>query len=426
MNAARGAKVLRIPIEGTIDLGLAAFVERALAAHSDAVLVVLDINTLGGRVDAAIRIRDALLVHKRRTVAFVHPRAISAGALISLACDVIVMTRGATLGAVTPISGDGQQSAAVEEKMTSYMRTEMRSTAEAKGRRGDIAEAMVDRAVEIPGVVAAGKLLTLDTDKALALAIADLQADSLAKLLPALGLHAPVVISEHENWAEKIARFVTDPTVSGLLMSLGMLGLLIELYSPGLGLPGAVGVSCLLLFFGGHAITHLAGLEEILLLAIGLGLLALEVFVLPGFGIAGVAGIACVGASFVLTLLTLPLNVAWKLGMVSGAIERVGLSLVLTVLFGVVAARFLPRTRAARRLVLSGATNAEAGYVVAPAQTELIGVTGVAATDLRPTGKAELGGRRFDVVSEGDYVERGSAIRVMQASAGKIVVRKLS
>lgn len=425
VEAAPGATVLRIPIEGTIDLGLSAFIERALAAHDGAALVVLEINTLGGRVDAAIKIRDALLAHDVRTVAFVHPRAISAGALIALACDVIAMTPGATMGAVTPIASDGaEQSEGVEEKMTSYMRAEMRSTAEAKGRRGDVAEAMVDRAVVIKGVVEGGKLLTLDTDRALALDMADLQVASVPALLEALGMQSPQVTTTQENWAEKIARFLTDPTVAGLLMSLGMLGLLIELYSPGVGLPGAVGVLCLSLFFGGHMITNLAGLEEVLLLITGLGLLAVELFVLPGFGIAGIAGILCIGASFVLTLLTLPLSVAWDLGILSDAIERVSISLLATFALGLVALRFLPKVRAMRRLVLSQATDADAGYVSAPIEAALLGAVGEATTDLRPAGKAELLGTRHDVLTEGEYLERGTKVRVVQVNAGRIVVRR--
>jgi membrane-bound serine protease (ClpP class) len=425
VSGPRGAKVLRIPIEGTIDLGLSAFVERALASHADAAVVVLDINTFGGRVDAAIKIRDALLAHKARTVAFIHPRAISAGALISLACDVIAMTSGATMGAVTPMTADGSgQSEAVEEKMTSYMRTEMRSTAEAKGRRGDIAEAMVDRSVAIEGIVEGGKLLTLDTDRALKLNIADVQVESLSELLQKLGLDAPKVQDTQENWAEKIARFLTDPTVSGLLMSLGMLGLLIELYSPGVGLPGAVGVVCLVLFFGGHTITNLAGLEELLLMAAGLILVAVEIFVLPGFGIAGIAGAICIGASFVLTLLALPVSVAWDLGLVGEALERVSLSFLITLVLGVIAARFLPRTRAARGLVLSEATRASEGYASAPAETALLGVIGEAITDLHPSGKAELGGVRHDVVTEGEYIERNTKVVVVEAAPGRLVVRK--
>jgi membrane-bound serine protease (ClpP class) len=423
--APEGAKVLRIPIEGTIDLGLSAFVERALSDNGNAVLVVLDINTLGGRVDAAIKIRDALLKHDVRTVAFVHPRAISAGALIALACDVIAMAPGATIGAAKPVTSDGSEpSEGDEEKMTSYMRTEMRATAEAKGRRGDIAEAMVDRSVVIEGVVGGGKLLTLDTDRALALNMAELQAPTVAALLEALSLRSPNVSSTQENWAEKIARFLTDPAVAGLLMSLGMLGLLIELYSPGVGLPGAVGVLCLSLFFGGHMITNLAGLEEVLLLLAGLALLAVELFVLPGFGIAGIAGIACIAASFFLTLLTMPLTIAWDLGMVAEVIERLSISLLATLALGLIALRFLPKTRAMGQLVLSHSTTTSDGFVSAPVETALIGTTGVTLTDLHPAGKAELAGARHDVVADGEYIERGTKIRVVQATAGRIVVRR--
>lgn len=426
MSVAAGSTVVRIPIEGTIDLGLAAFIERAIAAHPDAKLLVLDVNTLGGRVDAAIQIRDVLLASSIRTVAYVHPRAISAGALISLACDVVAMSPGATMGAVTPMNGDGSaQTEAVEEKMTSYMRAEMRSTAEAKGRRGDIAEAMVDRSVVLEGVVEGGKLLTLDTDRALTLNMADLQAASMAELLAAMEIKSPKVVTISENWAEKIARFLTDPTVSGLLMSLGMLGLLIELYSPGVGLPGAVGVLSLLLFFGGHMIANLAGLEEVLLMIVGLGLLAVEVFVLPGFGIAGIAGIVCVAASFVLTLLTMPLSVAWDLGFVSDAVERVSLSLLATLALGVLAFRFLPRSAAMGRLILSNATTTQAGYVSAPIENSLLGALGTASTDLRPAGKAEINGVRHDVLTEGDYIERGTQVRVVEATAGRLVVRRV-
>ena len=154
LEAPSGSEVVVIGIDRTVELGLAALVRRAIETHPDAVAIVVDINTLGGRVDAAIQIRDALLDAGPRTVAYIHPRAISAGALIALACDNILMSSGATIGAATPVqAGAGGQMEAVGEKMVSYMRAEMRTTAEANGRRGDIAEAMVDREVVIKGVI---------------------------------------------------------------------------------------------------------------------------------------------------------------------------------------------------------------------------------------------------------------------------------
>jgi membrane-bound serine protease (ClpP class) len=417
-----GAPVVRIPIEGMVDLGVLALVERTLEARPDAAAFLLDINTLGGRVDAAIRIRDALLESKVKTIAFVHPRAISAGALIALACDFIVVSRGASIGAATPIQFGEDGAKPVEEKMVSYFRTELRSTAEAKGRRGDIAEAMVDASVSIEGLDPPDKLLTLDTDGALAWGIADLVADSADELLRKLALARAPRVDVVENWAEKLVRFLTDPVVSGLLMSLGTLGILIELYQPGVGIPGALGVVCLGLFFGGHLLVHLAGVEELILIVAGLGLLAAEVFVLPGFGIAGVLGIVCVFAALLLTLIGLPLSVTFSTSAWVEPLVRVSAALLLTVFGMIVALRYLPRTSAGRGLVLASATARSQGFVSSD-ESRFAGRVGVAESDLRPVGVARFGDERVDVVSEGEYVARGSAVQVVQVEGARIVVR---
>jgi len=424
ISAAPGTPVVHLRIDGTIDLGLSAFIERTLKQHPDAAALLLEINTLGGRVDAAIQIRDALLGVKSatKTIAFVHPRAISAGALISLACDFIVVSSGASIGAATPIQLREGGAEPVEEKMVSYFRTEMRTTAEARGRRGDIAEAMVDSSVEIPGLDPAGKLLTLDTAGALSTGIADFQAESADALLAKLGLEAAPRETVAENWAEKLVRFLTDPVVSGLLMSLGTLGILIELYIPGLGLPGALGALCLSLFFGGHLLVNLAGLEELLLFGAGLGLLALEVFVLPGFGIAGVLGIVCVVAALVLTLVGLPLDVAFQTGALREPLGRVTAALVVTVVLMLLALRVLPRSRAGRGLVLASSAASSEGFV-AHDTSRWLGQVGLSESELRPAGVARFGAERVDVVSEGPFVARGVAVRVVLVEGVRVVVR---
>lgn len=428
IEAAEGAPVVRIAIEGTVDLGQAAFVRRVLEQYEDYAVLLLDINTLGGRVDAAIQIRDALLQTELKTIAFINPRAISAGALIALACDVIVVTEGASMGAATPIQMGDDGAEPVAEKMVSYFRAEMRSTAEAKGRRGDLAEAMVDASVEIPDLVPAGKLLTLDTGAALAWNMADARAADVQGVLSVVGLEGHVVESATENWAERIVRFVTDPVVTGLLMSLGTLGVLIELYSPGLGLPGALGVLCLSLFFGGHLLVHLAGLEELLVFALGAGLLALEAFVIPGFGIAGILGIFCVVAALMLTLVGLPIDVLLSTGAWVGPLSRVALALLATLVGLLIAVRFLPRTRAMRGLVLRTALSS--GILPHPPESfmaadhrRFVGQIGLAECDLRPTGIARFGDARVDVVSEGGYVSKGTRVRVLEVEGARIVVR---
>jgi membrane-bound serine protease (ClpP class) len=424
IEAPRGAEVVHLDIEGTIDLGLAAHVRRALEQHPHAAVILLEINTLGGRVDAAIQIRDALLGSKVKTIAFIHPRAISAGALIALATDVIAVSKGASIGAATPIQIEGDEATAVDEKMVSYFRAEMRSTAEAKDRRGDVAEAMVDASVVIEGVDdSKDKLVTLDSEAALELGIADLKADAVDDVLKATGLAAQPRTSIAQNWAEKLVRFLTDPIVSGLLMSLGTLGILIELYTPGYGLPGALGVLCLCLFFGGHLLVNLAGVEEIILFVVGLGLLIAEVFFIPGFGVAGVTGIVCIVAALLLTLVGLPLDVALSTGAWAEPLTRVMGALIVTTILMVIAARYLPRTLHGRRLVLGAATDREGGFVSAPEPSRLLHAEGVADTDLRPVGVGRFGDERVDVVSEGVLIARGTRLRVVQVEGARVVVR---
>src|SRR4029077_18952862 len=283
------------PIEGIIDLGLAPFVQRVLDEANDAgaAAVILEINTFGGRLDAAGLICDALLNARVRTVAFVNKRAISAGALIALAAEKIVMADGGTIGAATPvqIGQAGSPAQPVEEKTVSFVRTEFRATAESRKRPPLIAEAMVGADVEIPGLIQKGKLLTLTTEEALKHKVADFRADTLEGVLERLGLAGAEVRRPSANWAENVVRFLTHPVVSSLLITIGMLGIILEILTPGFGVPGALGITSLALFFWGHWLVQLAGWEELLLVGSGLVLLALEVFVIPGFGLAGVLGI---------------------------------------------------------------------------------------------------------------------------------------
>jgi membrane-bound serine protease (ClpP class) len=426
ITAPASAEVVRVPIDGVVDLGLSAFVQRVLEQNPHAAAILLDVNTLGGRVDAAIQIRDALLGSKVKTIAFVHPRAISAGALISLACDIIAVSKGASIGAATPIDMQGGSAKPVAEKMVSYFRTEMRATAEAKGRRGDIAEAMVDASVVIPGIDEGEKLLTLDSEGAVTYGMADFLADDTDKVLAAVSLKGHPMREVSENWAEKLVRFLTDPIVSSLLMSLGTLGILMELYHPGLGIPGAVGVLCLGLFFGGHLIVNLAGFEELLLFVVGLALLAAEVFVLPGFGVAGITGIVCVFAALLLTLIGLPLDVAFSTGAFTEPLARVLGALVVTMILMLVALRYLPHTRSGRGLILAAATDKSQGFVSAAEPSRLLMAEGVAETDLRPVGVARVANERVDVVSEGPYIAKGARVQVIEVEGSRVVVRELA
>jgi membrane-bound serine protease (ClpP class) len=421
IDAPAGSKVVVIAIDRTVELGLAAFVRRAIETNPDAVAIVIEVNTLGGRVDAAIQIRDALLEAEPRTVAFIHPRAISAGALISLACDNIIMTEGGTIGAATPIqAAPGGQAEAVGEKMVSYMRAEMRATAEANGRRGDIAEGMVDNEVVIKRIVEAGKLLTLDTDQAIKLGMADAKAADLDAVMQTLTLEDPEIVTAEANWGEEIARWLTEPTVSGLLLSVGMLGLMVAFYTRSVGAFTLVGFMALGLFFGGHAVVHLVGWEEALLFVSGVVLVLVEVFFVPGLGVPGVLGLIFVIAALVLALIGVPLDVSFETGVLADAMTRVLLSLLGAFVLALVFMRLLSKTAMGRALVLE---DAETGFLSAPSASDLVGQTGEALTDLRPAGKVVIDGERHEATSEREFIARGSRVRVIGKDGPALVVR---
>lgn len=414
-----------ISIEGLIDLGLAPFLSRTIreANEAGAAAVLLEINTFGGRVDAAVVMRDALLNSPVRTIAFVNQRAISAGALIALACDTLVMTKGGTIGAAAPvISGSGETKPA-DEKSVSYVRKEFRATAESRNRPPELAEAMVDADVEITGVIAKGKLLTLTTSEALDHKIAELTADTIDAALEAAGLLNPEVRRASQTWAETLVRFLTNPVVSSLLMSVGLLGLLVEIRTPGFAVPGAIGLLSLGLFFWGHWIVRLAGWEELLLVSVGVLLLALEVFVLPGTTVVGIAGGVALAAGLGMTLIGAGATVS----VIITALGRVALSLLVAIVGAFALLRVLPHLPFGRRLVLATGMQADLGYV-SPPESDLhwLGRTGKALSPMRPAGIAEIDGARIDVVSDGGFIDAGAPIEVTRVDGNRIVIRPLA
>jgi membrane-bound serine protease (ClpP class) len=411
------------PIEGMIDLGLAPFVRRVLdqADKAGAAAVVLKINTFGGRVDAAVLIRDALVGAKVKTVAFIDKRAISAGALISLACHVIAIGDGGTIGAATPVQAGAGGTQPTDEKAVSYVRKEFRSTADVRKRPPLVAEAMVDPDVAIPGLIEKGKLLTLTTAEAVEHKIADFRADTLEDVLKQLDLEGAEVLSVSENWAEQIVRFLTHPILSSLLMTIGMLGIIIELRTPGFGVPGALGISSLALFFWGHWLVRLAGWEEVLLVALGLVLLAVEIFVTPGFGLTGIIGIIALLAGLSLSLV----GAGATIEIIVGALARVMVSLAIALVASIALLRFLPKLPFGRDLILNTGLDTAIGYASAPeSDRHWLGKTGTAVSPLRPAGIADIDGKRVDIVSQGEWIDPGAPIEVIRVDGNRIVVRE--
>ncbi len=413
--------VYRIQVSGTVENGLAPYVARSLreAEAAGAAAAYLDIDTPGGRVDAAERISDAIRRAGLPVYAFVNPRAFSAGALIAISANAVYMRPGAVIGAATPIDGEGRRAS---EKMVSAMRAEFRAVAEERGLDPRVAEAMVDESVEIEGLDGPESLLTLTSGEARKVGYAKGEVADEAALLEAVGLPGASVVSLDPNWAEQLVRFLTNPLVSPLLLSLGMLGLVLEIKSGAFGLGGLVSVASLGLFFGSSFLVGLAGWEEVLLLGLGTIALAVEVFVLPGFGIAGLLGIGAIAAATVLAMI----GAAPTGGDVMQALAILGASLVIVAAVGYAWLRHLPNSNRFGGLFLRGGMTQAEGYISAALRTDLVGQEGVALTDLRPAGTATIAGERVDVVTEGEFVNQGSPVRVLRSEGYRHVVRSLT
>lgn len=411
-----GGAVYRIPVTGVVELGLAPFIERSLeeAAEAGARAAVLDIDTPGGRVDAAEQIADAIEDAELPVYAFVNRRALSAGALIALATRGVYMRPGSTLGAATPVTGEGDKAS---EKVVSAMRSQFRALAEARGLDPRVAEAMVDEDIAISGVVAEGKLLTLSTDDAARLRYATPVEDWDA-LLARIGAPGAEVVTTDVNWAERLVRFFTHPLVSPFLLSLGFLGLLIEIKTPAFGLAGLAGAASLGLFFGSHLLIGLAGWEVAILVGVGVILLIVEATILPGFGVAGIGGAAAIGVGIFLSLVSR----APTLLDILVALQVLGTAAIIVAVTSWWILKRLPDTQGEDGLLHRGAMTRDRGYTSNPLRAELVGQHGIALTDLRPAGTARIGEERLDVVSTGPWVSAGTPVRVIGAEGYRHVV----
>ena len=435
---AQAEVVYFVEVHDTIDLGLAPYVKRVIdeAEEAGASRVILEINTPGGRLDAALQIKNAILDSRVQVTAFINREAFSAGALIAIAAHEIYMAPGAVMGAATPVDQEGETAS---EKVVSGVRKDFKSVAEVRGRNPLVAEAMVDEAVAVEGLVEEGKLLTLSTQEALEWGYAEGEVEDLSALLETLDLEGAQLIETSPSFAENLVRFLTHPIVASLLLSLGALGLLVEVTSAGFGVPGIAGASLLALFFWGHFLAGLAGWEGVALVVVGLALIGVEVFLIPGFGVAGVLGIAAFIAGIFISLI--------GEGAASPDFLRAGLVLLASVgvvaLGGWAAIVHLPKGRPWRGLGLPEVLPAGPGIESPvgrprrgrrgttarrsePAPGSLEGARGTAITDLHPAGVANIDGRRVDVVTEGGYIASGTEIEIIADEGYRRVVRAVS
>ncbi|MCB9185452.1 MAG: nodulation protein NfeD [Flavobacteriales bacterium] len=389
-------------------------------------LILLDMNTYGGMVIHADSMRTKILNSEIPVWVFINNNAASAGALISIACDSIYMRKGANIGAATVVNQTGE---AMPDKYQSYMRSTMRSTAEAKGRNPDIAEAMVDESLKVAGVSDSGKVLTFTATEAMKHGFCEGMYESVNELLEANGYPEYELKTYVVTGLETFIGWMVNPAVSGILIMIIIGGIYFELQTPGIGFPIAAAITAALLYFTPLYLEGLAENWEVILFLVGIVLLAVEIFVLPGFGVAGISGIALIMTSLILSLVG---NVGFDFEFtMPSEIMTAFFTVILSTIVGFFGSLYLAKkllaTTALSSLVLASVQEKEDGFVgVDSSEHALVGQKGIAHTILRPSGKVIIDDEIYDATALSGYIEKGEAVRVTKYETAQLFVRKVS
>lgn len=412
----QAAPVVVVPVAQTVESGLQRFMERAFreAEEMSAAAIILDINTLGGRLDSAESIGELVRGSSIPTVAYVHGKAVSAGSYIALNAGKIVMEPGSSLGAAAVVDAAGNEVDNI--KVVAHWASEMKAAAEMRGRNPQIAEAMVDKNVgvalpELGRTLPKGQILSLTAEEALKVGYADKVTGDWQEVVRFAGGEGRAVVTIEPSLAEAFSRFVTQPWVATLLLLIGIAGVAIELFVPGFGLPGIIGVLGFGLYFFGQYIAGFAGMEHVALFIGGIVLLLIEVFA-PTFGILGILGAISVFSGVVLAAYN-----------TKQAALHLGIAFALAVVVVVIVVRVFKHRGVWNRFILRDQLTTEQGYSSSADHKQWLGRTGVALSPLRPAGTALIDGERLDVVTTGEFIAAHSAVEVVHVEGMRIVVR---
>lgn len=403
-------KVYWIPVEQEVEQGLYQFLNRSFqeAEQAGAQEIILEMDTLGGEVNAALNIGKLIRQSRIPVTVYIKGEAISAGSYIALNAKYILMAPGSAMGAAEPRTISGE---VADPKTLAFWKSNMRAAAESQNRNPEIAAGMVDRNMVIKGLKKKGELVSLSAKEAVHLKMADKLVQNEKEVLFFLDAKPRDVHRVEMSWSEALTRFVTNPMVIPVLLTLGFIGIAIEMFTPGFGIPGLVGVSAFGLYFFGHYLAGFAGAETAVLFTLGIVLMLIELFV-PGFGIFGLLGLA----SLIAAVVVAAYDAAFSLASILVALTVTG------VVLAVVLRRFGIRG-IWKKLVLSETQQNEEGYTSRQKQSHLIGKLGKAVTPLRPAGVAVIDGIRRDVVSRGGMIPKGSLVEVVDTEGVRVVVR---
>ena len=419
-------KVLKLNIDADIDPRMSRYVDLGLTAAKNGGydLVVIEMDTYGGLVTDAKDIVEMLLDFEKPVYVFINKDAASAGALISIACDSIYMAPGASIGAATVVMGQGE---AAPDKYQSYMRATMRTTAEENRRNPEIAEAMVDQNIEIEGITKAGQVLTFTTSEAIKHGFCEGEYKSIKEILDHT-LKADYSLDEFTpSFVEKIVAIFLNPFLSGLLIMVIIGGIWFELQTPGVGFPILAAIVAAILYFIPYYLTGLAANWELVMFLVGLLLIGLEITVIPGFGVAGIAGILFTFSALVLVMLN---NDNFDFTFVPLSEILLAFSTTLGALLGSFLIMFfggvrLTNSKFFERVALTTTQQKAEGYTARFHKETMVGKEGTAHTILRPSGKVKIEDNIYDAFTRGSYIEKGDKVRVIGEEGNALLVKKV-
>ncbi len=418
-------KVMLVKLAAEIDPRTNRYMELALkkATDDDVDYVVIEMDTYGGALNDADDIRTRILNFEKPIYVFINKDAASAGALISIACDSIYMAKGASIGAATVVTADGT---AAPDKYQSYMRSIMRSTAEATGRDPRIAEAMVDETLEVDSVSQAGKVLTFSSSEAIRYGYCEAQVNNLDEIMERSGVSDYELVEFSLSASEKIIAVFLNPFISGILILIIIGGIYFELQTPGVGFPLIAAITAAILYFIPYYLNGLAANWEIIAFVVGILLIAAEIFVIPGFGVAGIAGIILTVGALILVMVNndnLDFSFVELDNLLLASAATVGGIMGSIILMFAGGAR-LSQTKAFKRIALETNMDRSEGYTSSFLKQPMVGKTGQAYTILRPSGKVLIDGDIYDAFTRGNWIDKDTKVVVISDEGTSLKVKE--
>ncbi len=397
-----------VPINGEINRATSNYVRdvvKELNKKSNVEAIIFEIDTYGGVIDEAIKIKDTIISTNIPTISFVKNKAISAGVLISIASERLVMSPNATIGSAEPMPNT--------EKILSFWRSILRDTAQYRGRNPIIIEAMADKDIVVENINKTGKLINLTSQEALDHGIADYLAEDYSDLLGNFGYGNVNIVEKKEGLQIKLSKYISSPYLSSFLLTIGFVGMVVEILTPGIGLGGTISIIGFGLYFGGNILAGNSHWTSIILFVTGLLLLAVEGIV-PGFGLPGISGIL-----FVLLGVVLAMD---SLGI---ALLSLSIAIIISTILTVILLKFGFRSKLLDHIVLSAEHKEDKGYLSSDSKDKYLNKEGISLTYLRPTGFVDLDGERVDVLSDEGFIAKGEEIKVVRTEGSKIFVRRI-